>query len=264
MTRNSLFVAFMALTGSVSVSSAQILDLLNSNPLPGSPNSRYQGGVYTGGGTDAVLWNNGPVSDGVNGANPISQLIAPNSTFGAGAQTTATNAVAEDFVVGAGGWNVNQLTFFMYQTGATAFSFTGLNYQITTNNADPIAWTAGAANNGGFAAYRVLSTTPADTNRPIFAIQVPVNISLSPGNYFLRWQASGSLASGPWQPPVAPFVAGNATQSITAGAFLPLIDAGSTLNMELPFKIDGTVAPAPGSLGLLGLGGLIAARRRRS
>jgi len=32
--------------------------------------------------------------------------------------------------------------------------------------------------------------------------------------------------------------------------------------MELPFTMHGTVVPAPGALALLGLGGLVARRRR--
>ena len=68
-----------------------------------------------------TLYNNGPVYD-LAGAPNYSQLISPNSTFGFGAQTSANNAVADDFTAGAT-WNVSKLTFYMYQTGATAFSF---------------------------------------------------------------------------------------------------------------------------------------------
>ncbi|MFN0131163.1 MAG: PEP-CTERM sorting domain-containing protein [Phycisphaerales bacterium] len=229
----------------------------------GGPGGRVNSHAWGGG--DALLWNNGPVSDGTNGSGfPISTLFPTHGTFGFGAQIGANNGVAEDFTVGGPGWNVNKLTFFMYQTGATAFTFTGLDYQIVTNNADPIAWTSAVPSNGGLVAYRAQSTTPDVTNRPIFALEVPVALSLSPGNYFMRWRASGSLASGPWQPPVAPYAIGNATQSLAGGAFGPAIDALSTQQAEFPFQIDGTVIPAPASLALLSMGGLVAIRRRRA
>lgn len=256
-------VAVVALLSGVAA--GQSSDIF-SGSTAGSGGGRYQGHTYTGGNTDALLWDNGPVTD-VVGPPALSVITAPGTLFGAGAQGGGTNnSVADDFTVGAGGWNVNQLTFFMYQTGAaSAFTFTGVNYQIVSNNADPISWTAAVPGNGGLVGYRVTATTLGDTNRAIFALTVPVALSLTPGNYFLRWQATGSLASGPWQPPVVPSVAGgNSTQSLTGGVYNPLIDTGSSVQLELPFRIDGTVAPAPGSLALLGLAGLAAARRRRA
>lgn len=230
-----------------------------------SAGGRYQGPVYTGG-SDALLWDNGPVTD-VVGPPALSVITAPGSLFGAGAQGGATNnSVADNFTVGGPGWNVNQLTFFMYQTGAAStFTFTGVNYQIVSNNADPISWTSAVPGNGGLVGYRVTGTTLTNTDRAIFALTVPVALSLTPGNYFLRWQATGSLASGPWQPPVVPTVAGgNSTQSLAGGVYNPLLDAGSAVNVELPFRIDGEIVPAPGTFALLGLGGLLAARRRRA
>ncbi|MGH7242743.1 MAG: PEP-CTERM sorting domain-containing protein [Phycisphaerales bacterium] len=210
----------------------------------------------------AVLYNNGPVFD-VPGAPNLSVLTPPSTTLGAGAQTTAGNAVADNFTAGST-WNVTKLTFYMYQTGAANFSFTGMNYQIANTNGDAISWTGSAVTNGGLQAYRVTSTTLTNRDRPIFAIDVAVNLVLGPGSYVLRWQASGTLASGPWQPPVVPTNGGgNATQSLAGGAFAALTDAGSGFGLELPFTISGTEVPAPGTLALLGLGGLIAHRRRR-
>lgn len=220
----------------------------------------------------AVLFNNGPVFD-VAGSPNLSVLQSPpNTTFGYGAQGgTVNNAVADDFTVtAAAGWNVTNLRFFMYQTGAnSAFTFTNISFDIVSNLAAPRAFTSvgvGASNNGGLVAYRVTQTTLGDRARAIFAIDVPVNINLAQGTYWLRWNATGTLASGPWQPPVVPQgTVGNAAQAIgAAGAFLPVNNGGTPpAPVELPFEISGTVIPAPGALALLGLGGLVAGRRRR-
>ncbi|MBX7134945.1 MAG: hypothetical protein K1X67_19940 [Fimbriimonadaceae bacterium] len=192
-----------------------------------------------------TVYSNGPVSDGVNASNqPISQLFAPASIFGAGHQITANNALAENFTVTGAGWTVSRFSFFAYQTGAVGFTFTGANVEIVTGS-DPNAGSSvysvanAAVANGGFVAYRVTSTVPDVTNRPIYRIDVFVNnLSLAPGNYMVKWSIGGSLTSGPWAPPVAPFVAGNAYQSISGGVYNPLIDTGNNLNLEMPFEVE--------------------------
>ena len=209
-----------------------------------------------------VLYNNGAVWD-VAGSPNLSVLATPSTTLGFGAQTSAGNAVADNFSVGST-WNVTKLTFYMYQTGSTAFTFTGMNYQIASSHGDAISWTSASVANGGLSAYRVTSTTTTNRDRAIYAIDVAVNLVVNPGSYVLRWQASGSLASGPWQPPIVPTNGGgNAMQSLAGAAFGAAIDAGSGFQVELPFTISGTEVPAPGALGMIGLGALVAVRRRR-
>lgn len=213
------------------------------------------------------LYDNGPVFD-IPGPPAVSQLVSPpGSVFGYGAQGgTINNTVADDFTVPAPGWNVKRLTFFMYQTGAgpANFTFTGVSFDIVTDITTP--WTNPAPvvpGNGGFVAFRRLSTDLTGTTRAIYALEVPVSITLTPGTYWLRWNATGTLASGPWQPPVVPHGPGNAMQSIGGGAFAAIQNGTYGDGEELPFSIWGEVIPAPGSLALLGLGGLIAGRRRR-
>ena len=69
--------------------------------------------------------------------------------------------------------------------------------------------------------YRVLDTTLTDSQRPIMASMVTVNTFAAAGTYWLDWQSDGTLASGPWAPPVTILgqtTTGNANQYTAHGA----------------------------------------------
>ncbi len=207
----------------------------------------------------AQLWNNGPAVDG----SGLSVIDAGGTLLGAGHQAALGNTVADDFSAGAA-WNVTGLSFFAYQTGASsAFTFTGASWQITSAHGDAISLAGSAVADGGLVGYRVSSTTLTDRSRAIFRVDITgLNVNLPAGSYVVRWGLTGTLASGPW----APYIPGsrgfgNSQQSLAGGAYAGLLDNG--LGVELPFIINGTVVPAPASLALVGLGGLVARRRRR-
>ncbi|MBC7939331.1 MAG: PEP-CTERM sorting domain-containing protein [Chitinophagaceae bacterium] len=214
----------------------------------------------------ATLFENGPV---VNGAG-LSILAPPATTFGFGAQTTANNAVAEDFTVPAGpGWTVESFTFYGYQTGSTAFTFTNATWSVVSGNVNTgtvVASGSTAVTSGGRLGYRVTSTTLGDTTRGIYATVADVpNFALGAGSYWLRWSLTGSLASGPWQPPTSDAAVGNGAQSTAGAAFATLVEAGSGLGTTLPFTITGSIVPEPATNALMVLGALAvlgAARRR--
>jgi len=217
------------------------------------------------------IYSNGPVV----GANGLSLLTSPATTFGFGAQTSAGNAVAEDFVVPAGQiWNVASIDFYSYQTGATSFGFTTATWSIVSGGVNSTTIVASGTTpliNAGVIGYRALSTTPTDTTRAIYAAEADIPDTLiNPGTYWLRWSLAGSAAlSGPWQPPTSNAAVGNAQQAIANAAFAPVLDAGSGLGVTLPFNFNGVIStvPEPGTVGLMLAGGLAvvgAARRRRA
>lgn len=217
----------------------------------------------------ATLYHNGPV---VN-AQGLSVIANGGTLLGAGAQTVNGNVMADNFTVGAGStWSVESLNFYGYQTGATAFPFTAATWQVLSGSISGPVVASGTTSltNSGLIGYRVSPTTLSDTARAIWSASANVtDFSLGAGNYMLTWSLAGSTAfSGPWQPPTSDGAVGNAMQSTAGGAFAPLVDAGNTLTMELPFTINGTitVVPEPGTLGMLLAGGLIVAgvARRRS
>ena len=68
-------------------------------------------------------------------------------------------------------------------------------------------------------------------------------VHLPPGTYWVDWQAAGSLASGPWVPPVTILgqtTTGDAKQQVT-GTWGPVLDG--TYPQGLPFVVRGTVTP---------------------
>jgi uncharacterized repeat protein (TIGR01451 family) len=215
-------------------------------------------------GGPVVLFDNGPLitnpGAGAGGAD-ASAIQPPNTLFGAGHQVSANNRVAEDFTVtDPGGWTIDSMTFYAYQSFSTTTStINAINLQIwdgppgavgsnvvfgdtTTNRLATTGW-----NN----VYRVTSTTLTNTDRPIFESVATVGTTLPPGTYWVDWQTGGTLASGPWAPPVslvgqtAPAGA-NATQSIAGAAFTPLLDAGSGTQQALAFQVTGTVGGGGG------------------
>jgi PEP-CTERM motif len=219
----------------------------------------------------AVLYDNGPVVSA-----GLSVLATPATTFGFGTQTASGNAVADNFTVAGSSWNVQSLDFYSYQTGAVGFTFQTATWSIVSganvNTGTVVASGVTNVTNGGLVGYRVTSTTLTDTSRAVYRLSTDIpDLILATGNYFLTWSLTGTSASGPWTPPIVGSPGtGDALQSITSGAYTTLVEAGSGLNVELPFTINGTrgavtgAVPEPASWLMMIAGfGLIGATWRR-
>jgi hypothetical protein len=223
-----------------------------------------------------VLWDNGPLvtstGDGPGGGDRSTLQNSSLGEFflGFGHQLSANNRVADDFVV-SGNWTIDTICFFAYQTGASAPSMTGYNVNIWDGvpNAvgSSIVGSSSSLLSTGFTnIYRDTETAPNATNRRIQLTEIDFGgLALAAGTYWLDWQANGSVASGPWQPPVTRLgetnsPGANAIQQI-GGVWAALQDGGSLTPDDLPFVIKGV--PTPGSMAVLGFAGLAASRRRR-
>ena len=204
---------------------------------------------------EALLYDNGPLvthpGGGAGGADASAlQTAIGLDTYGFGYQLSAGNRIADDFTVTGGGWFVETVTFFGYQTGSTTTStFNHTNLRIwdgppdnpastvvfgdtSTNRLTSSLWTN---------AYRVLDTALTNADRPIMANMATVNQFLPAGTYWLDWQAGGTLASGPWAPAISILgqtTTGNALQ--WTGAWAALVDTGTGTAQGLPFVIEGT------------------------
>lgn len=280
----SLIVATMA-THTVS---AQVNDVYD--PFGATSNATLPGGSPFNGGAQAaivagsaILYSNGPISNSTGtGAGGADESILYNVTlgmgiYGFGHQSPNSFRIADDFVLNVA-TNLRQVIFYAYQTGSsTTSTITGATLQIwkgkpgepgstvvwgdtTTNILDTTAWTG---------VYRILENTPGDTLRPIMSNLVNVGHVLLPGTYWLDWDATGTLGSGPWAPPIAGdgITAGTGDAIQFTGSWAPVIDVEP---QGFPFEIVGNViGPIPtlskfGQLALILLVfGVFVARQRR-
>lgn len=216
-----------------------------------------------------VLWDNGPLvthpGGGYNGADASRlQTDLAMNTLGFGNQLSYGNHMADEFeVTASSGWQIENITFFTYQTDTYTdppiSTITGVYLQIwdgppndagssvifgdlTTNRIIDTYWTG---------IYRDSGTTPVVANRPIMTAVAGVNVSLSQGTYWLDWMVDGTGTSGPWAPPITILgqtTTGNALQYTTSsGAWAPANDSGTLTQQGMPFVVIGTVNSGPPS-----------------
>ncbi|MBX3375787.1 MAG: hypothetical protein KF678_02135 [Phycisphaeraceae bacterium] len=188
-----------------------------------------------------------------------SQLPTGNGTLGYNFNGGANFRVADNFTVPSGAtWTISGFTFYGYQTGAgtPVTSFTGATCQIW--NGPPNV--AGSTVVAGDAATNVLTDSTfsnvyrhaaaCDFTRPMYTNKVTLAspVALTAGTYWVDFNATGSLASGPWLVPVtvtglrgAP---GADALQFTGAAWQALVDG--TFPQDAPFCIQGTVSAGGG------------------
>jgi hypothetical protein len=208
-----------------------------------------------------VLYDNGPfvthTGTGVGGADESwlqSSLLM--SAYGFNHTADASQWVAEDFTVPTGRtWGIGSVTLFAYQTGAATApsTMTAVHIQIwddvpgtpsatlvygdeVTNRLTSSEWTS---------CYRVPDTASGgNSQRPIMAntCELAPPAELGAGTYWIAWQSSGSLTSGPWVPPITIMgqtTTGNALQSTNGGvSYAPVVDFGTSTPQGLPFVLE--------------------------
>lgn len=210
-----------------------------------------------------VLYDNGPLlthpGGGYGGADAsVVQTALGMSVYGFNFNHTIPYTFADDFTIPTGEvWTIEQVTFFGYQTGSsTTSTFTGMYFQIkddmppggnvvfgdtVTNRLVTTAWTN---------IYRTLDTDMATaTSRPIMANVCAFDppLVLGSGWYWICFDATGSLASGPWGPPVTILgqtTTGDALQ-LVSGVWTSLVDSGSGAQQGVPFILEGTGGCSP-------------------
>jgi hypothetical protein len=188
---------------------------------------------------------------GVGGAHAavLQSVSLGLNTLGFGHQVVNGNRMADDFTIPAGGnWSIDEIVFYAYQTGApTTSTITEVNLRIwdgEPGNGGTVIWgdntTNIMVNTMWSGIYRVSETTTGvATDRAIMANTVNVGgLSLPPGTYWLDWQSNGTLASGPWAPPIN--ING---QAVTGNGLQSLADNGATWG---PANDGGTGAPQQG------------------
>jgi hypothetical protein len=223
-----------------------------------------------------MIYDNGPFvthpAGGAGGADAsVLQNVAPvsHTTYGVGAQNALGYAVADNFVVN-GTWVIDRIRVYTYQTGSTTTStITGVGCEIIENgvpgvgttvlNSPVLTTTNVPAATGWTNCYRTLVADQATAvNRPIMYADVTINppIVLTAGVYWMMWNMAGSLASGPWAPPVSVTnqgITGDAQQQLgAAAAWNPIVDVAD--GQALPFTFFGASSSPNGSITNLGGG----------
>ncbi|MDX1417849.1 MAG: hypothetical protein R3293_26845 [Candidatus Promineifilaceae bacterium] len=219
-----------------------------------------------------LLYNNGPLINspgtGVGGADEsiLQDLTLGMNSRGFGNQLALNNRIADNFSVPDGkNWLVDEILFYGYQVNSPITStFTEINYRIwdgvpgdpgssivfgdtTTNQLSQTIWSG---------VYRVKeSTSGTSAARPVMANTVNGGVNLSPGMYWLDWQADvifNPVVSGPWAPPIAisgTITTGNGLQSFDNGVnWEPVLDSGTSTAQGFPFVITGQATCIPSEI----------------
>ncbi len=204
-------------------------------------------------------------AQGFNGsdASAIMATAAPGANL-YGSSCTGTFHLTDDFIVPAGqSWTINKIAVYCYQTNAAnpvppVSTFTALRLRIF--NGDP-AQTTSTVIFGDLTTNRLTTalwsniyrTTDNDigiaSNRAIFRLEADLNppVVLGAGTYWLNWQATGTVASGPWTPPgtrgpLDPTpgpIPGNG-QQWNGTAWVASVNGTSGIQNTFPFVIQGT------------------------
>ena len=210
----------------------------------------------------AVLYDNGAYFNSPGGGpggadgSVLENVTLGMTSLGAGHQVVNLNRVADDFVIPSGEtWTINTASFYAYQTGSTTTStITSVNVRIW----DGPPGVVGSSIIFGDSTTNVMSSTEftncyrysensVGTTRPIMKQTVNIGTTLTEGTYWIDWQSGGTLASGPWAPPIAILgqnTTGNARQGL-AGVWANLVDGGTLTPQGLPFILDGTAGNPP-------------------
>ncbi len=226
---------------------------------------------------DVVLYDNGPlitdwgVCPGGADASRL-QTDLGMSTYGFGSQLVSGNRVAEDFTA-AGDWHISSITFLAYQTASSLASTMSGVYVRIWNGVPDVPGSSvifGDLASNRFATtsfanvYRVNYTNFTGITRPIMRVVATIDTIVDPGTYWVEWTLDGTLASGPWSPPITisgQTNTGNALQyTASAGAWAAARDTSILAPQGLPFVVSGSVVPEP-LLGTAALLAVLVARR---
>ena len=206
--------------------------------------------------TPTGLTDNGPLvthpGGGYNGADASAvQTALGLGVYGYGHSVANGMRVADDFAVPPGGWTLDSITVFAYQTGSsTTSTMTDVHMQIWNGPpnepgssvvfGDLVTNRLVSSTFSG--TFRVLDTNLSNSDRPVMANAVAVDVTLPAGTYWIDWQAAGTLSSGPWAPPVTildQFGKPGANALQFTGVWAPVVDGPNSTPQDFPFLVHG-------------------------
>jgi hypothetical protein len=202
--------------------------------------------------SDNVLYDNGAfINSPETGAGGAGESVVQTSramtTYGF--TDNGDFRLADDFTLTSRS-RISKIKFYAYQTNSpTTSTITAVNLRIWNgppNNPGSSVIYGDTTNNrmtstGWTKSYRVLESTPGDTNRPIMVVTAGLGVTLNPGTYWLDWQMAGSASySGPYALPVTrngQTTTGNALQ-YQGSSWGAVNDSGSGTQQGFPFIVE--------------------------
>lgn len=180
------------------------------------------------------------------GGGDYSEVQSGN--IGAGASFRQwTFRMGDDFTIPPGGWLITNITVFGYQIDATQATVSSGNLEVRAGSVvGPIVAEGIVLGSVMTDIYRIFNANPTDAYR-VQKIIYRVNQKLRAGYYWITYSANGNQSlSGPWCPFLTKAGAlttpgANAMQRQTGWVFhwVPQVDPGSLVPLDLPFWIDG-------------------------
>ncbi|MBN1182429.1 MAG: T9SS type A sorting domain-containing protein [Bacteroidales bacterium] len=203
--------------------------------------------------TTGALWNNGPLvthpDSGIGGADESrTQTSLGLTTYGFTFSLSTGFRIADDFTA-TSIWKIDSIIYFGYQTNSTIIPTinwaTILIWDMSPDLGGNIifgnAGTNYLSDTSWSGIYRIPGETGGSIARPIMKIVCDLsdsNLILEPGTYWLDMLAGGSLASGPYMPPISIWnqtTTGNALQY--SGSWANLVSG--SYQQGAPFIIYG-------------------------
>lgn len=245
----------MFITGQMTAQVAENVTEYNQNPTAVSTESTSFSNNYEVMG--GIIYSNGPyfnVAGGGFGGADLSLLensSVGNTTLGSNHGSVNGWRIADEWEV-TENVEVTSIDFYAYQTGSTTTStFNYVSIQIW--DGEPGVGTLiygddatdALVNTDWSGAYRASETDQLGNTRPIMrnTVETP-GLVLTPGTYWIDWDADGTIASGPWAPPIAAPLgtgsSGNAKiYTPSTGLWGDVTDGGSGNALGFPFDVTG-------------------------
>lgn len=206
------------------------------------------------------LFNNGPmITSSGDGPGGSDVSLVQNSSLGMTTIGAAANLstggdpyfrIADDFTLSED-TVLRCLVIYAYQTSSeTTSTLTSANIRLWDGIPDEVGsslvfgdtTTDRMLDTGWTGIYRFAEDNIDNTQRPLMWLLVDLgDTMLGAGTYWIDWQATGSIASGPWAPPISIIgesSTGNARQ-LASGGWQDYVDGGLNTPQGIPFLVFG-------------------------